>query len=265
MIPTAKLYATEEEVQNAWAEWSKYRICVRCNATYNLLESFGSWQCRQHLCRPTRRLENHEQVYRFWDCCLKKPYTITYNKHESVWRNFRNTKSLAQAAEVEGCIPCDHTESVLIIDDGIRMNRPISELAPLGGFKINDTVMHKGNRYTINQIYYDNSVYLEDVGKVPAKSLIWPDHVVSKNEFCNWNTMEESLPVKILAKRGNKVDLSVQNHGVAVHDIAAMIPHMTGDPTKRPGWNFEKIDGKTPFPYIKQAASSFRTKSKLFS
>ena len=41
---------------------------------------------------------------------------------------------------------------------------------------------------------------------------------------------------------------------MAVHDIAAMIPHMSGNPEERPGWQFDKVDGKVRFPYIKNTA-----------
>ena len=51
-----------------------------------------------------------------------------------------------------------------------------------------------------------------------------------------------------------KVDFEIKDIGMAVHDIAAMIPHMSGNPEERPGWQFDKVDGKVMFPYIKNTA-----------
>jgi len=264
MISKANLYASEEEVHSAWIEWSKYRVCVRCGVTYNLLGSFGSWQCRQHLCKPVPKQEGNKRVVRYWECCKQRPYPITYNRNERVWSGFRNTKHVPTIVEVEGCLRCDHTENVRIVDDGVRMGQKKSMLAPLGGYTIGDIVIHKNKQYEIEEVYYDDSVYLTGVGKTAGELLIWPEEV-SIGDRCNWNSGGGSFPVKILNIRGSTVDLAIQNHGVAVHDVAAMIPYMDGDPTTRPGWQFEKVDGKTLFPYIKQAESSFRTKSKLLT
>lgn len=265
MIPKAKLYASEEEVHNAWVEWSKFRVCARCGTTYNLLSSFGAWQCKQHLCRPSARVEGGERVYRYWECCRKKPYTLQYCQNERIWRDFRTKRYMPEANELEGCIPCDHTENFSIVDDGVRMNQSVTSLAPLGGFKVNDKVLYQGNECYVQQVYYDNSVDLQDIEKsrIPANELVWPNASIETNGFYNWNNAGGSFPVKILKKSGSKIDVCIQDQGVAVHDIAAMIPHMKGDPTTRPGWQFEKVNGKVLFPYIKQSSSSFRTKTKL--
>jgi len=49
---------------------------------------------------------------------------------------------------------------------------------------------------------------------------------------------------------------------MAVHEIAAMIPHMPPGATERPGWQFEERDGRIVYPHIRNAASRLKHMKK---
>lgn len=278
-LPEAKLYATEEDVQKAWLEWSKFRTCFRCQKAFNWLDSYGSHECRQHLGGVSYKMCINvdgfkRRDYRYWDCCKKKPFTAIRNINDTIWSQFRQTRPIIHtfptADEIPGCVPCDHSEASHILDDGIRLNMsaesPYYSFAPLGGHTVNDEVIYLGENRIVEQVYYDKSVDLADVdqGRIPADKLIWPDvkWKLKKGNYVNWNFKNTPIPIKILkrtivepyGKQKVKIDFEIKNIGMAVHDIAAMIPHMSGNPEERPGWQFDKVDGKVMFPYIKNTA-----------
>ena len=278
-LPEAKLYATPDEITKAWVEWSKMRICARCGQAFNWLGSFGSWECSQHLGPVTCRVKKDKygiskRVYKYYSCCQQQPNTIYRQHNENIWGTIRTTRPCVDIFPVEtkvrGCIPCDHTEATHVLDDGIRLNIPLVSssfkyaFAPEGGFKINDTIIYKGKERVITQIYFDKTVDLEDVdeGRVQARFLGWQNikHKISQGSYYEFNDEKGSVPVKILKLYLNKknkltVDYKIMNIGMAVHSIAAMIPHMGPNPERRPGWQFPKDkEGKTIYPHIRNVA-----------
>ena len=212
-LPEAKLYATEEDVQKAWLEWSKYMTCFRCKKSFTWLDSFGAWECKQHMGDITYRMvENKstgviERDYRYWDCCKKKPLTAVRNINDIIWSQFRITRPCMHkfpvADEIPGCVPCDHTEASHILDDGIRIGMnvesPFYSFAPLGGHKVNDEVIYLGKTRIVEQVYYDKAVDLSDVeqGRIPANKIIWPGVKwnIKKDEYYNWNFKKAVIPV----------------------------------------------------------------------
>jgi len=279
-LPKAKLYATPAEVQKAWEVWSKFRKCARCNQSFTWLGSFGAWECNQHLgdvtCRVIQTKDGiFKRDYRYWDCCKERPFSRNYNRQEKVWNNFRSTRYIDQwegDVKVPGCVPCDHTESTQLLDDGIRLNKPLISdkysFAPLNGHGINDTVIYNGEHKIILQVYYDKSVDVQDVdiSKIMPKHLEWPDieNHIKIGEYYNWNFGSLPTPIQIknihmdydsAGKPVYSVDFLIKDLGMAVHDIAALIPFMGSAPELRPGWNFDKRDGKVMFPHIKNCSS----------
>ena len=279
-LPKAKLYASESEVQKSWVEWSKFRTCSRCGQTFNWLNSFGSWECSQHLGGLSYKYVNDKhgmshREYRYWNCCKQKDYPKHAALNENIWKSYRQTVANNDlnicTPRIPGCIPCDHTEGNDILDDGIRLDMYIISsdysFAPFGGHKINDTVKYKNQKYIVENVYFDKSVDLQDFDekRIPAERLQWPDaeFKMELGRYYNWNTRGKVTPIKVLnsklidinAERKYKIDFIIMDIGMPVHDIAAMIPHMTGDPTKRPGWKFDVVDGKTMFPNIKSVSA----------
>jgi hypothetical protein len=289
-LPSAKLYATDKEIQNAWDEWSKFRICANCGNAFNWLSAFGSWECKQHLGPVSGATVNPDTGdaivdangvtftdWRYWKCCKQRPYTAWRTRNEVVWSNFRKTipskHRFVEEAKVPGCIRCDHTEATHILDDGIRLNVSTTDpdgqysFAPLGGHQVTDTVIYKTKERTVTQVYYDKTFDLEDeedAGKIPATEIEWPalKEKMKVGLYCDWNFDGVQTPVKILrvhrASIKNKrprpqVDFIIKNVGMPVHEIAAMIPHMGPNVEDRPGWKFDEYDGQVMFPYIQNA------------
>lgn len=282
-LPEAKLYATSKEVTAAWVEWSKMRVCSKCGQAFNWLGSLGAWECSQHLgpisCRVKKdKYGISKRVYKYYDCCQARPNTAYRQHNENIWGIVRSTRPCVDMFPIEqpvkGCIPCDHTEATHILDDGIRLGVPIESpnsehaFAPKGGFKINDTIIYQGKERVIAQIYFDKTVDLEDVdqGRISARFLNWQNikYKLKEGGYYEFNSKTESVPVKILKMYMDKhnkilVDYKIMNLGMAVHSIAAMIPHMGPNPEKRPGWQFPKDkDGKIIYPHIRNVAD--RTK-----
>lgn len=277
-LPEAKLYATPAEVTAAWVEWAKMRRCARCGQVFNWLNSFGAWECKQHLGPVTyRNVEDRygvrKRVYKYYDCCLQYPNTARRHNNENIWATVRCTRPCVDKfpteREVPGCIPCDHTEATHILDDGIRLGVPIESptfeyaFGPSGGHKINDIIIYNGKERTIAQVYFDKSVDLQDVdqGRIAPRFLVWPDVTdkIVQGTYFELADKKEASPVKILRKYTKNnvlvVDYKIMNIGMAIHTIAGMIPHMGPDPTSRPGWQFEKAkDGTVPYPYIQNVA-----------
>lgn len=278
-LPEAKLYASEKEVQSAWEHWAKLRVCAKCGHAFNWLQSFGSWECRQHLgpvsCRKSiDKWGTTHRDYRYWDCCGLPPNTAHRNNSEIVWSCVRTTRPCIDKFPTErpvpGCIPCDHTEAIHILDDGVRLGFPLLSptdaysFAPEGGHKVNDTVVYCGKERIVAQVYFDKSVDLQDVdrGRITPVELGWANakYAMTIGSLCDWNTDDLSMPIKILKRRVDDranilFDFKIMNIGMPVHQIAAMIPHMDGDPTARPGWQFEKKDGKVIYPHIQNCAN----------
>jgi len=150
------------------------------------------------------------------------------------------------------------------LDDGIRINlKPISHeysFGPEGGYRVNDTVLYKGEEKIVSQVYFDKTVDLQDVDRerIPPHQIIWPgvEYKIGPEVYCDWNLVGASMPVKILSNSKRKgISLKIMDLGMAVHEIAAMIPHMPPGATDRPGWQFETRDGKVVYPHIRNAAN----------
>ncbi len=277
-LPEAKLYATPQEIQKAWVEWSKVRKCAKCGQPFNWLNSFGAWKCKQHLGPVTcKRVVDEDTGYsvnewRYWDCCLKKPYTAHRNDNEVIWNTVRTTIPCANRypteLPVQGCIPCDHTEMLTVLDDGIRLDIDLygksHSFAPEGGHKVNDYVIYNGEEKIVSQVYFDKAVDLQDVdqGRISPLLLGWPGmkDKIGVGDIIDWNINGEDMPVKVLNfnfKKDGRItlDLKIMDLGMPVHEVAAMIPHMGPGATERPGWQFDKKDGKVIYPHIRNCAN----------
>lgn len=282
LLPEAKLYATPNEVTKAWMEWSKTRVCARCGQTFTWLSSFGKWECKQHLGPLTYKTKTNKRgiknrVYKYYNCCQRRPNTAVRQFNENIWATVRCTRPCVDRFPtenpVDGCIPCDHTEAVHILDDGIRLSIPIESttnehaFGPEGGHKINDIILYNGKERAIAQVYFDKTVDLQDVdnGRIPSRFLVWPnvENKLIIGKIFDYSTQKETVPVKIINKylKNYKtvVDIKIMDLGMPVHSIAAMIPHMGPNPESRPGWQFERDeDGKVIYPHIRNVAD--RTK-----
>ena len=161
---------------------------------------------------------------------------------------------------IKGCIPCDHTESTRIYDDGVRINVLLigdekSSFAPLNGHTVNDKVIYDGKEAVVDEVFYDKTYNLREISRerIPANELTWPKwETIENGNYYDWNLNGVPIPVKILALNGDRTTLQVKNIGKPVHEVAAMIPHMGGDVESRPGWQFDQDEesGKMMFPNI---------------
>jgi len=277
-LPEAKIYATPQEIQKAWVEWSKFRECAKCHTPFNYLKSFGAWECKQHLGPVTKKSirDNKtgysENQWRFWDCCLKQPRTAKRHANEIIWNTVRTTRPCCdifpRELEVEGCIPCDHTESLHVLDDGIRLDIELlgeqHSFAPEGGHLVNDYVIYNGEEKIVSQVYFDKCVDLQDVdeGRISPLLLGWPgmESKIGIGDIIDWNVGQDNMPVKVLNFKYQNdgsitLDLKIMDLGMPIHSIAAMIPHMGPNATERPGWQFDKKDGKVIYPHIRNCSN----------
>ena len=269
-LPSVKLYATDEEIQQAYGEWAKFRTCFACGASFNWLQSYGKWECKQHLGEMYSKsvLNKHKNIYEdvraYWNCCKKREHKVRYQPMEAVWESFRSHIPAAipeiPRNVIAGCIPCDHAEHYKIYDDGVRIGVLLvgdknSSFAPLGGHTVNGQVLYEGKEKVVEEVFYDKTYNLKDVSKqrIPSNELTWPEwDSIVQDKYYDWNLNGVPTPVKILARDGERVTLQIKNIGKPVHEVAAMIPHMGSNVEKRPGWQFDQDaeSGKMVFPNI---------------
>lgn len=272
-IPTVALYASDDEIGKVWKEWSYYRECARCGKYFSLLGSFGKWDCSQHPYGPSTRVISgrngftHDET-RYWRCCNVSVIPIMHSYENKVWRSFTssycNRTYMPKAPKIVGCLPCDHSSGVSNYDDGWRNKISTSQLAPLGGWKLGDSVMFNGSPKNILDIKWDGSMSLADVDMEVAAASVEPteDWLETFREewntraangeplFCNV-TMPDSVKCELLRwNNDNNIIIQLKEIGTPLHGIAAMIPFMAeigkDDPMKRPGF----IEATKDFPYI---------------
>lgn len=269
-LPSVKLYATDNEIQQAYGEWAKFRTCFECGASFNWLQSYGKWECKQHLSEMYAKtiLNKHENIFvdvrGYWNCCKRKEHKVRYQPMEIIRQDFRSCIPAAipemPRNVIKGCIPCDHTEHSNVYDDGVRINVLLigdknSSFAPLGGHTVNDKVIYENKEEVVDEVFYDKTYNLRDISRkrIPSNELTWPElKTITIGKYYDWNLNAVPTPVKILALNGEKVTVQIKNIGKPVHEVAAMIPHMGRDVESRPGWQFDQDEesGKMMFPHI---------------
>lgn len=269
-LPSVKLYAADNEIQEAYSEWAKFRTCFTCGASFNWLHSYGKWECKQHLGEMysqtllNKRKNIYEDVRGYWNCCNIVEHKVRYQPLEIIREQFRSytPASIPEIRRnvIKGCIPCDHSEHYKIYDDGVRINVLLvgdknSSFAPLNGHTVNGQVLYEKKEKVVEEVFYDKTYNLQEVSRkrIPANELTWPDwDTIAIGQYYDWNLNGVPIPVKILARNGEKVTFQIKNIGKPVHEVAAMIPHMGGDVETRPGWQFDEDEesGKMMFPHI---------------
>ena len=106
-IPAVTLYAEKDQVESAFKKLSKAWICHKCQKTFNLLDSFGSLECRQH--------PGYVQEDGRWSCCGQKQLPSKWSTNWQLQRMFDNSGSgknfrmpYNEIPPVRGCQKCDH-------------------------------------------------------------------------------------------------------------------------------------------------------------
>lgn len=283
-IPTVALYANDKEINKVWKKWATYKTCARCGQSFNLLSSFGKWNCKQHPFGLSSRLikkttaNNFDNVYedtedqiRYWECCKKRPNRRFRNDMDKVWRNFSCTRCpidlQGKCYPEEGCKRADHIAYNGKYDDGYRDKINWKQIAPLGGWKLGDEVKFKHNGetglYAIEDMKWDGSLQLANVEFEVHPRSVWAkdewilefrNNVWANNDephFCNVNTPEPAK-CQILSweqNNDNNIKVLLKEVGTPLHGIAAMIPFMgeagKDDPMQRPG--FQQASKEFPF------------------
>ena len=283
-VQTVQLYASDVEISKVWKAWSVRKRCVICDKVYNLLGSFGKWDCSYHPKPPSAKRVLKKGVFDsswgYWDCCKEKLPIPHHAPMENVWQNIRITHPYKdrffRMPNIEGCIQCDHRTTHESFDDGFRNNIEWKKIAPEGGWKIGDEVLVRGhddpeggeNTFHINSVNWDFSATVDGLNDTivpsdifPTKESInkWKEQFNSKEDvYLHLNSPNETKKCKIKKIYRNTLAVEVLEIGVPLNEIAAMIPYMqqfTGEsPMNRPG--FQNMDKK--FPYIQRV--KMRTK-----
>lgn len=277
-IPTVALYASDKEIGEVWKEWSRYQECARCGKYFNLLDSFGKWGCTQHPYGSSTRVISgrngftHDET-RYWKCCKVSVIPMFYSNRYDVWRNFStsfcNKNIMPKPPEIVGCLKCDHSATKANYDDGFRDGIQLNQLAPLGGWKLGDSVIFNNNLRNIIDIKWDGSMTLADVDMEVAAASVsptqeWKEELREKWEqsienteplFCNV-AMPDSIKCKILRwnrNDDNNIIIQLKELGTPLHGVAAMLPFMAevgkDDPMERPGFK----EATSEFPFISRA------------
>ena len=143
-IPTVALYASDEEIGKVWKEWSHYKKCSKCDEYFNLLDSFGKWNCTQHPYGPSLRVLSGRNGFtfeetRYWECCRQMVIPLHKSNEQYIWRTFRssycNRTYQPKIPVINGCLPSDHCSTHGKYDDGFRRSTSLrvarAQLAPL--------------------------------------------------------------------------------------------------------------------------------------
>ena len=276
-IPTVALYASDEEIGKVWKDWSRYEKCSKCNEYFNLLGSFGKWECTQHPYGPSLRVLGGRNGFtyeetRYWQCCRQMVIPLHSSNKQFIWRNFQssycNRTYQPRIPVIRGCLPSDHCSTYGKYDDGFRRNINVNQLSPLGGWILGNVVLFNGSPRNIIDIKWDGSMSLADVDMEVAAASVSPTEewiedfrtnwVESQNQIeenrnpvcCNI-TIPESVKCEILRwNNDNDIVVQLKEIGTPLHGIAAMIPFMAevgkDDPMQRPGFK----QATKEFPYI---------------
>ena len=124
---------------------------------------------------------------------------------------------MSKPPDIVGCLKCDHKAIKSNYDDGFRDGIQLNQLAPLGGWKLGDSVMYNGTPRNIIDIKWDGSMTLADIDMEVAAASVSPiqewkeelrekwDQNINDDEplFCNV-AMPDSIKCKIL--RWNRND-----------------------------------------------------------
>jgi hypothetical protein len=275
-IPTVALYASDGEIAKVWKEWSCYKKCARCDEYFNLLDSFGKWNCSQHPYGPSLRVLGGRNGFtyeetRYWECCRQMVIPLHYSNEHHIWRGFRtsmcNRTYQPKIPVIGGCLPSDHSSLIRKYDDGFRRKITTNQLSPLGGWILGNVVMYNGSPRNIVDIKWDGSMTLADIDmEISAASVTpTPDWIedlrvkwdeenqkdTDKNPICCNITIPDSVKCKILKwDDDNDIYIQLKEIGTPLHGIAAMIPFMADvgkdDPMQRPGFK----QATKEFPYI---------------
>lgn len=108
-IESVTLYADKEQVQSAFDKITRAWKCIRCQQPFNLLQSMGQLECRQH--------PGYVQEDGRWSCCGKRQYGARWSRTWEMQRIY-STHTTDQfrmpykpLPKVEGCQKCDHNTS----------------------------------------------------------------------------------------------------------------------------------------------------------
>jgi hypothetical protein len=109
IIPNAFLYDGIEIINKSHAIASTTHMCVHCHKLFNILDSVGRWECRQH----TGKLEQDptDQNRLRWSCCGKRQGVLRYDHCEIINRMYRESvpnRPMPDTYTPEGCVRCDH-------------------------------------------------------------------------------------------------------------------------------------------------------------
>ena len=84
-------------------------MCVHCHKLFNILDSVGRWECRQHTGKL--ELDPTDQNRLRWSCCGKRQGVLRYDHCEIINRMYRESvpnRPMPDTYTPEGCVRCDH-------------------------------------------------------------------------------------------------------------------------------------------------------------
>ena len=102
-LPAVTLYASDNDIKNAFEILHNPHMCIRCNKSFDLASNLGSHKCYQH----PGSVKNGR-----WTCCDKPFYNLFYSGHfkiDSMFSSSINMPPYPPPIQAPGCQPCDHT------------------------------------------------------------------------------------------------------------------------------------------------------------
>ncbi len=239
-IQTASLYAENDTITEAWREWAIQRKCVHCGTYYTLLDSFGARQCRQHSQPKTVKPQNDGRDGEFFPCCKKWMPRPNYFGAGSIiapaqlMNQFMATtcyQALPVPSPPPGCVLADHSDGTEIWPIGlVNMEAVKDKIRPVGGWKVNSTVVIDDQRYTVRSPPDPfGMVRVEaDPSSEGSKTMAHVKDMQAPSGYNMPNTVE------LMDETGKTTDKITRmdgkwrkwSAGVSISDIAGLLPFM---------------------------------------
>ena len=238
-IRPAALYATDDEIKEAWAVWAQTRVCIHCDKTFNAFESFGARQCHQHSQDTVVDRDDMGERFEKYPCCDKKLPLPYYRRAACLAPNAAVLDSFSasyaynmpppQVCPPTGCKRADHTDSAQKWESGVITSEVFNGmiLRPVGGWPINSDVVYKESRTKVLSIADAfGMVRIQHNGEPVHVKELAPEIRNQETEGHTWEVLDPET-----GRVSDKVSY-VGGHwrrwskGVAIADIAGMLPFM---------------------------------------
>jgi hypothetical protein len=248
-IQRAALYATDEEIKEAWDVWARYHVCARCGVYYNAFAAFGARGCSQHAQSVSVVTRDDGRRQEIFKCCKRRVPLPSFNHYPAVGAGVAVLDSFSHSyaadydrpgasREPPGCCEADHTPVLGTWDTGqveieskmVKVSDKWLPLRPSGGWPLESKciVQQEDGPETQGTVKSVPDAY----GKIRVDQ-----DTVDGFRLRLVGDIDESKTYEVVNEKGSCEDKVSYvggiwrswKRGVAIADIAGIMPYMMQD------------------------------------